>query len=39
MHQKRLGTTELLYCQEARDLYKLVTCSAKLSLPAAERGQ
>jgi len=38
MHQKRLGTTELLYFQEARDLYKLVACSAKLSLPAAERG-
>jgi len=30
---------KLLYFQEARDLYKLITCSAKLSLPAADRGQ
>jgi len=30
---------KLLYFQEARDLYKLITCSAKLSLPAAERGK
>jgi len=28
-----------LYFQEARNLYKLITCSAELSLHAAERGQ